>query len=411
MLKIPARMLFVLMMCASGLPLAGQASTPALSLNGFGTLGVAHSSEDQADFASSLLMPRGAGHTTNWSAEVDSRLGLQLTAHLTPRFSSVVQVVTEQQYDGQFRPAVEWANISFDITPDLNVRAGRVVLPIFMNAEFRKVGYATHWIRPPMEVYRTIPVTHTDGLDISYRTRMANTTNTFRATYGQGNATFPYIDETWSRATAEARSREGLTLSNTLEKGNVSLFASYSQFRLSIEEFNPLFDAFRVFGSPGDAIADRYNVDDKSFEVISLGVRYDPGRWFVMGEWTQIESRSFLADSRGWYVTGGYRYGAWTPFATVGRQRIHSQTSSPGLSLPHSEPLDELLNSLLQWQPQQKSVSLGLRWDFNRNMALTAQFDHMDHETGSPGYLVNSQPGFEPGGSVNLFSLALDFVF
>ncbi|UYG03209.1 porin [Halomonas sp. LR3S48] len=396
---------------AYGLPLAAQANTPSLSLNGFGTLAVVHSSEGEADFVSSMLMPRGAGHTSDWSAEVDSRLGLQLTANLTPRLSSVVQAVTEQQYDGQFRPAIEWANINFDVTPDLSMRVGRVILPVFMNSEYRKVGYATPWIRPPLEVYRTIPVSSADGVDVSYRTHIASVTNTLRATYGQSDSTFPYIDATLSRATAEARAREGLTVSNTMDHGNVSVFAAYSHYRLTIEEFNPLFDAFRMFGPEGDAIADRYNVDGKSFEVISLGARYDPGNWFAMGEWTQTSSRTFLADSRGWYISGGYRLGAFTPYLTYAGQRILSKTSTPGLSQPGSEALDAMLNAMLQGQPQQRSVSVGVRWDFSSNMAVKAQFDHMNHEGGSRGYLVNSQPGFEPGGSVNLFSLALDFVF
>ncbi|QTP60517.1 porin [Billgrantia antri] len=411
MQRKPVLIAFILLMLTCGLPLAAQANTPSLSLNGFGTLGVVHSDEDQADFVSSMLMPRGAGHTSDWSAEVDSRLGLQLTANLTPRLSSVVQIVTEQQYDGQFRPAIEWANINFDVTPELSLRVGRVILPVFMNSEYRKVGYATPWVRPPLEVYRTIPVSSIDGLDVSYRSRIASATSTLRATYGQSDTTFPYIDNTGNRATAEARAREGLTISNVVEQGNLSVFAAYSHYRLSIEDFNPLFDVFRMFGPEGDAIADRYNVDDKSFEVISLGARYDPGNWFVMGEWAQTSSRTFLADNRGWYISGGYRLGAFTPYLTYANQRIHSQTSTPGLSQPGSEALDAMLNSLLQGQPQQKSISLGLRWDFSSSMAIKAQFDHMNHEGGSRGYLVNSQPGFDPGGSVNLFSLALDFVF
>lgn len=411
MQRKPVLIAFILLMLTCGLPLAAQANAPSLSLNGFGTLGVVHSDEDQADFVASMLMPRGAGHTSDWSAEVDSRLGLQLTANLTPRVSSVVQVVTEQQYDGQFRPAVEWANINFDVTPDLSLRVGRVILPVFMKSEYRKVGYAVPWVRPPLEVYRTIPVSSADGLDVSYRFHIASATNTLRTTYGQSDSTFPYTDSAMGRATAEARAREGLTISNTVEQGSVSVFAAYSHYRLSIEDFNPLFDVFRMFGPEGDAIADRYNVDDKPFEVISLGARYDPGNWFVMGEWTQTNSRSFLADSRGWYVSGGYRLGAFTPYLTYASQRIHSKTSTPGLSQPGSEALDAMLNSLLQGQPQQKSISLGLRWDFSSNMAIKAQFDHMNHEGGSRGYLVNSQPGFDPGGSVNLFSLALDFVF
>lgn len=390
---------------------AQLSDAPSLTLNGFGTLGIAHSDEDRAAYVSSIFAPRGAGHSSNWSAEVDSRLGLQLSAGLTPRLSSVVQVISEQRYDGSYRPVVEWANVKFDATPDISLRVGRVVLPTFMTSEYRKVGYATPWVRPPQEVYRAIPVSSIDGIDASYRHRIGEMTNTLRATYGQTNAKFPYIDANGVRAIGEAESREGLTLGNQLEWGDVSLFAAYSQVRLTIEEFTPFFDTYRLFGPRGEAIADRYDIEDKRFETVSLGASFDRGDWFVMGEWSQTESRTFIADTRGWYVTGGYRLGTVTPYLTYARQRIHSSTSTSGLSMPGTEELDAFLNSLLSNQPQQESLSLGVRWDFSRNMALKAQLDHINHEAGSHGYLVNPQPGFEPGGTVNLFSLALDFVF
>ncbi|WP_104204421.1 porin [Billgrantia saliphila] len=394
-----------------GYTTAVHAGTPSLSLNGFGTLGVVHSDEDQAAFVSNIFAPRGAGHSSDWSAEVDSRLGLQLTADFTPRFSSVVQLVTEQRYDGSYEPTIEWANVRFDATPDFSLRAGRVVLPIFMNAEYRKVGYALPWVRPPQEVYKTIPVSNIDGIDISYRHRFGEIVNTLRATYGQTHAEFPYRDLNGDLTSGDSESREGVTIGNNVEWGDLRLFAAYSQFRLTIEEFNPFFDIYRFYGPRGEAIADRYDVDDKRFEVVSLGASFDRGDWFVMGEWTQTESRTFLADSRGWYVTGGYRAGAITPYITYAKQHIQSSTSSPGLAQPGTEELDAILNSFLSHQPQQTSLSLGARWDVAPNLALKAQLDHIDHEDGSHGYLVNPQPGFEPGGSVNLFSLALDFVF
>lgn len=56
-------------------------------------------------------------------------------------------------------------------------------------------------------------------------------------------------------------------------------------------------------------------------------------------------------------------------------------------------------------------MALGARWDFTRNAALKVQYDRVELDDGSPGVLTNLQPGFEPGGQVNLFSVTLDFVF
>jgi hypothetical protein len=40
----------------------------------FGTLGLVHSSEDQADFTHGILVPRGAGASESWSPKVDTVL-------------------------------------------------------------------------------------------------------------------------------------------------------------------------------------------------------------------------------------------------------------------------------------------------------------------------------------------------
>ena len=62
---------------------ADDADRPMFLFNGFGSVGVTHSSERQADFTSNPLKPNGAGFTQSWSADVDSRIGAQLSANLS----------------------------------------------------------------------------------------------------------------------------------------------------------------------------------------------------------------------------------------------------------------------------------------------------------------------------------------
>ena len=52
-----------------------------------------------------------------------------------------------------------------------------------------------------------------------------------------------------------------------------------------------------------------------------------------------------------------------------------------------------------------------MRWDFAKSAAFKAQFDHTRIGAGSPGSLVNIQPGFQPGGKVNVFSVTVDFIY
>ena len=108
------------------------------SFSGFGTLGLVHSSEKHADFTSSQLKPDGAGYSHNWSADVDSLIGGQVTARFTPKLSAVVQVIAEQNYDNSYRPHVEWANLQYQFTPEFSVRRrahGAAHIPVFRNPQ------------------------------------------------------------------------------------------------------------------------------------------------------------------------------------------------------------------------------------------------------------------------------------
>ncbi|HKO88386.1 MAG TPA: hypothetical protein VJU83_07710, partial [Burkholderiales bacterium] len=210
---------------------------PAFSFSGFGTVGVVRSSEDEANFVAHDLQGGGAGRDKEWSADVDSRLGLQVTAAFTPQLSAVLQVVTEQDYDGSFRPDVEWANIKYEFTPDFSVRVGRVVLGSFLATDYRKVGYAQHWVRPPVEVYGLIPMTHNDGVDVSYRVRWGDVSHNLQAAFGDFKEHVP--------AGQEVKSDNGWTVSDTIEYGAATLRLTYSRSRFSIETLEPLWNGYR----------------------------------------------------------------------------------------------------------------------------------------------------------------------
>lgn len=404
----------LLLVAALLAPMTGFAQStvqPSLTLNGFGTLAVVHSDEEKADYVSNLpFAKRGVGHSGEWSAEVDSRIGIQATALFNQRFSAMVQLVTEQDHKGEYIPHVEWANLKFAIAPDFNMRVGRMMQSAFMSSEYRKVGYAMPWLRPPEEVYRIVPITYYDGVDLSYRFRIAETTHTLRASYGEVDV------EAGEGFRLEAR--EGASLTHTLDWYDATLFAGYGQHRLSIDALNPFFDLYRAFGPNGEAIAERYDVENTRFETMSVGFRYDPGSWFFMGEWARSDSQSLLGKIRGGYITGGYRFGPVMPYITLARASVYSETSTPGLAatgIPSLDPtiawLNDSLNQALASGSRQRRLALGARWDVVPNLALKAQYDHMDLDGGSAGTLGNVQPGFSLGGSANLVSIALDFVF
>jgi hypothetical protein len=391
-------------------------SMPSFSFGGYGTAGVVHSDNDQGDYVVDAFKPTGPGRTRNWSPEVDSRLGLQATATFNPSLSAVVQVLFQQRYDDSWRPVVEWANLKYQATPDFSVRAGRVVLPIYMVTDSRRVGYANPWVRPPVEVYSMVPVTSTDGIDASYRMSVGSGTNTVQFTAGTSDSKFP---NSLGLGAGIAQVRHILALVDTFEVGFLTARLNYGQADLTIPEFAPLFGGFRQFGPIGAAIADRYDLDGRRVNFVGFGANYDPGPWFAIAEWAHFDTHSVVGEKTAWYVSGGPRIGKFTPYATYARLKGDSNTSDPGLPLAFLPPaavptaalLNATLNAALGAIAAQSTVSVGVRWDFMKNAALKLQYDRVKLDSGSRGTFGNLLPSFPLGGTVQLFSAAVDFVF
>lgn len=402
----------VIAIALAALPASAQADEARnWSFSGFGTASMVHSSLRDADYTNTVLKVNGAGYTRSWSTDVDSRLGAQLDLAMNKQLSGVLQVVSEQGVDGSYTPHVEWFNIKYQVTPDLSVRFGRIALPIFLAADYRKAGYAYPWARTPVELYDAIPISNSDGIDITYRWRTGDVKHVTQASLGRTDI------KTTTMSRAKARQLAGI--SHTVEMGAASARLSLMTADLSVDLARDLFNGFRQFGPQGVAIADKYDVIHKRADGISFGANYDPGDWFVMGEIGRLNARSFLGDKVALYASGGYRFGTLTPYVTYAHVWSKGSNSDPGLSTLGLPPplaaaagqLNAGLGSLLATIAVQSTRTAGVRWDFAPNLALKLQVDHVQPGIGSTGTLLNMQPSYRPGAALNVTSVVLDFVF
>lgn len=389
---------------------AQEAELPSLSFDGYGTFGLVYSTESDADYLGNPLRPHGPGHTETVSPDVDSRLAGQLSARLTEEFMAVVQVVAEQDAEDRYTPGVEWAYLSYDVTRDLTVRVGRRPLSQLLVSDFRKVSYANPWVRPPVEVYSLSPVFTGDGIDVTWRFRTGDWSNALQASFGRAEDEFP-------DGTIEAN--RVWSVNHVVQRGGLTGRFALTTGELDIQSFDPLFDQFREFGGEGKAIAERFEVDDTRIHLASVAAEYDSGSWFAVTELGWTDLNSVLGERLAGYVSGGYRFGKITPYATYSRVGALHERSAAGLSLEGLPPeqaqaaatLNATLDRILASAPIQGSVTVGGRWDFRPGMAAKLQLDLVDMMKDSPGTFVNAQPDFERGGSAQLVTFAMAFVF
>ncbi|WP_229423012.1 hypothetical protein [Telluria aromaticivorans] len=408
---LPAMLRTSIVACTLAAGSAAQAADElAWKFSGFGTLGAVHASTRSADYTSTILRATGAGASERWSPDVDSRLGAQLDVS-QDRWSAVLQVVSEQGMTGSYRPRVEWANVKYQVTPDVAVRLGRIALPVFLAADHRKVGYTLPWVRTPVEVYGALPLSSSDGIDATWRWSAGAMRHATQAFYGRTDT------ELFDSNRLRARGVAGF--SHSIEQGFLSGRASILSGRLTTEVGSEVFAALRAFGPQGAAIAGRYDIRDKRVAMASAGISYDPGQWFVSAEIGRTHTRTLLGQTTSMYLGGGYRFHELTPYLGYAKVRANSAISDPGLPLAGLPPrlqataaiVNAGLNSYLATIPVQTTASAGLRWDAVDNVALKAQYDRVRPTGGSRGTLINRQADFRSDQTVHVASVALDFVF
>jgi hypothetical protein len=342
--------------------------------NGFGTIGAVYSTEDDATYSGPGFNRRGPGEDARISPDVDTRLGLQVIGRFTDRLTATVQVVSEQNYDGRYTPHVEWANLKYDITSDLSVRVGRTAMGSYLFSDSRKVGYAIPWVRAPHEVYDLLPITNSDGVDVTYKFSTGPVRHSLQAFYGENIAELP------QGYTGKVKHAWGVF--DTISISDLTAKVAYQTQKL-------------YFGS--------YTTEPIDVTFKAIGFQYDPGQYFIGAEWAHstLESHFFNRDTRGWYVSGGYRISTVTPYFIVAQQDPEAELLAPG----HST--------------EQRSYSVGVRWDFMSKFNLKAEYQYADLPKNSQGLLdvvtdpltYMPSPDYTPGKNYSLVSAQINFVF
>jgi hypothetical protein len=397
-----------LLSCACGVAQAdaqgGADGASAFTLQGFGTLGLTRTNDDNAQFVRDLSQPKGAGKS--WLANVDSLLGVQGNLQFSPQTEAVVQVVSRYHGDGSYTPELTWAFLRHDFSPDFSLRAGRLGTEFYMLGDSRLVGYSNLSVRPPPDFYGSLVFTYIDGLDASATLPLANGLLRGKLYGGLSPEKTPFAqDVQWDLSGS-------LMLGGYLDylSGPWQVRLSHAQVRFNHEaptdaflrlNGDPLSGTPYLLLVPGMAMADRWA------RFNSLGVVYDQGPLNLQLMLNQIDQDSpAYQSSKAGYVLAAYRLGAFTPYLGFSRS-ISAEIPLPASPVPGVDLITQQLAA--QSHVNQHTFTLGGRWDFARNLDLKAQVDWI---RGAPSsiFLVKN-PDANWDGNMTVFSLALDFVF
>jgi hypothetical protein len=173
--------------------------------------------------------------------------------------------------------------------------------------------------------------------------------------------------------------------------GNVDAEVEMSKLRslnLLLESGNWLFRLGHTV-APDAELNGGISVPATDDRFSGLGLQYDNGTALVLAEYTlRRQGGAHLLESDGWYVSGGWRFGAWMPYATVSRFK----PKSAGFGTKQED----------------RTNAIGLRWDAMKNVALKAQVQRVQ----SDASFINITAGFTSSlPRVTVYGVAADFVF
>jgi hypothetical protein len=389
---------------------------PRLALTGFGTFSASGTDTNALGFRRDYSQANGV--TRSWGIDTDSRLGLQLDLDFNESWHIGAQWIARNIIGDFAEKNLDWAYLRWRPSAQTDIRAGRLGLDVYFLSDYRNVGYAYPWIRPPQEFYGSTPVHHYDGADISHKFSVKNGYLTVKGFVGltesevlqpPDNGTLESITSLFGGSLAYERNDWRFKIGYAYSEQIKELLPIKYKDYLSSPLFNQIWPN-------ASSLIDKFSVKGKSGHFILLGAFYDDGTWLAQIEGGYMSSTVPRYPSAvSGYFSGGRRFGKWTLYSLFAMTETFNKftpISQPILPIPQIQQLRDVADVLLNKSGiDQKSLSLGVRWDVLQNIALKAEWSHV--WLGQNGSQLWVHPTVEPTPemTVNVWSIGVDFIF
>ncbi|QEP44404.1 porin [Ectothiorhodospiraceae bacterium BW-2] len=366
-IKTGSRLALAVVTALASLPLYAMALSESLALNGFASVGAVYNSDDDAVYVRNVAQP-GRGIDT-LSYQLDTRAGVQLNYRANEQLSGGIQLLSRYRYDESFTPELSWAYLKYRLLPEAELRLGRLGLDIFFRSDSRDIGYSYLWVRPPVDYYGVINVSRFDGVDLSQYLSLKQGVFKVKGFYGLANQKFPGFNA--NQLDFSDSPLYGLLA----EYQGIDWFYKLTLSGLKLNDEDPsITQLSQIVANGNQTLAEQLAMRDKTLRYYSFGVGYEKGRWRVQSALGRIESETLaISDNLSAYISLGYRLQRWTPYFMV--SGVRSESVTPVSVAPELDPL--IAMAVAEGELDQRTLSIGGRYDLSDTIALKLQFDRV----------------------------------
>lgn len=306
----------------------------------------------------------------------ESVFALQAVARLSDGLKITAQLVAKGTDD--YEPEFDWLYLTYDLTEDWTLMAGRRNIPMYYYSEFSEIGYAYPWVRPPSNLYWW-QITQFNGVHAMRSFEWGDYSNTITMFYGNE----------YSHNNKEMNYYDRLYRVPSTQVDEFWTNIAGVNWNISGDNFDVRFVYFQNDRDRDRFFADGRKESDAPFSQKFMGV----GGTLTFYPLTILFDYNLVKydDARGtefptFLLSLAYSFDEIQPYVTYSKAD-HKRTNIP------TNDLEE-----------HYIASIGVRYDFLPNAALKIQYDRFVDQ----GYAPNV---WNYHGDADTIAIGVDFVF
>lgn len=393
---------------------ANDVKNNTLQFSGFATAGLVMSDSDHHGYRKDVSSNEGV-----FSGEVDfkqqSLLGLQANWSISPKLDAVYQGVLRDLANPSFDRYTTLAFLRYEVNSNWNVRVGRTAPDLFLLTEYRDVDFSYAWATAPTEVYGIIPYRSIDGVDVTYSQRGLG--GVFKTKIFTGSSA---AEVSGSSIVEEVKIADLIGISLSFDHFDWIVQAKYSQVNIANEPPSNRYLAETINQIPdflwpnSQTFSQSLLLKGKEVTYASVSGQYQWDHWLASIELSQINSKSDVIPK----ITSGY---AALSYQINAHQfySIYAFTDSdtyvfdePGVNEVALEELISGTSELVNfYSANQKTLSLGWRWDLTNDIASSLQWNYTNLDGVGSVLWLNKSDKHKAKEKINTLLLSLSMVF
>ncbi len=364
----------LLALTLSGLLIAPAPAYADLTINGFASIkaGMTLDSDDTL-----------YGYENSLDFKNESLFAVQLMSDLGDKLSVTAQLMGRGAND--FDVEFEWAFISYELSDEVRINAGRLRTPFYKYSDFRDVGYAYDWLRVPQSVYG-LGFDNIEGISLYHTTQLGNFDSSLQLIAGAYDG-----DARISNTDVNAEIKDVLGATWELSQDWYSMRAAYLIGKVSVAtesvQLQPgvtFGDFFNGLAGAGlGALVAQIDIVEDDGAFFGVGFTADKNDWLLVAEYTTLKvDNSFIADQKNLYISLGRRFDSITPYISYEKEDNPAKTEiyAPYLATLPPQLLLPVVGIVQSQAREATTYNLGLRYDFHPSAAFKIQYSTEDDE-------------------------------